>query len=134
MENNNFLKFLILMPVYNDMSIAKLLIKEIDAVLDNQKLSTSIILINDGSTDSIKEEYLTKPLNNISFVDIINLERNIGHQRAIAVGLTKVYENYLCDAVLVMDADGEDKPEDIPRLIQEYKNHEGKNDCAVQKI
>ena len=123
MKANNQLKLNILMPVYNDMDIAVTLIEHINNVLENQNVTASIVLINDGSTDVGTGQYLTGQLKYISFVDVVNLERNIGHQRAIAVGLTKIYEEYPCDAVLVMDADGEDKPEDIPRLIQEYKNH-----------
>jgi len=121
------------MPVYNDMDVASLLIKQLDDVLENQAVSTSIILINDGSTDVIKDQYLTGLLKNITFIDVVNLERNIGHQRAIAVGLTKIYDEYPSDAVLVMDADGEDKPEDIPRLIEAYKNLAGEKIVFAQR-
>lgn len=121
------------MPVYNDMGVAALLIKQLDDILENQTVSTSIILINDGSTDLINDQYLAGQLKNISFVDVVNLERNIGHQRAIAVGLTKINDEYPCDAVLVMDADGEDKPEDIPRLIQVYQNLSGEKIVFAQR-
>lgn len=122
METNNRLKLCILMPVYNDMKVAELLIKQLDDVLDIQTLMTTIILIDDGSTEPLKENFLTKPLKSISVVDIIYLQRNLGHQRAIAVGLTHIHDKFPCDAVIVMDADGEDKSEDVPRLIQMFKD------------
>jgi cellulose synthase/poly-beta-1,6-N-acetylglucosamine synthase-like glycosyltransferase len=50
-------------------------------------------------------------------VQLLTLRRNVGHQRAIAVGLAYVHEHIACDAVVVMDADGEDDPADVPRLV-----------------
>ena len=47
--------------------------------------------------------------------------RNLGHQRAIAIGLSFIHRERICDAVLVMDADGQDLPEDVPRLIQKFR-------------
>lgn len=47
--------------------------------------------------------------------------RNLGHQRAIAVGLVEAYrqhQNEPFDAVVVMDSDGEDPPADIPSLLK----------------
>jgi len=120
MEAIGRLKIVFLMPVYNDWKVSELLIKRLNEVLNNQNVIASIILINDGSTELYEDHYCKKSLSNLSFVDIINLDRNIGHQRAIAVGLTEIHEKYSFDAVIVMDADGEDKPEDIPRLINEF--------------
>jgi hypothetical protein len=51
-------------------------------------------------------------------VKVLNLKRNMGHQRAIALGLAYVQEHEPCDAVVVMDGDGEDKPEDVPSLLK----------------
>ena len=122
MEDNKFMKLCILMPVYNDMKVAELLIEQLDNVLDGQRIMTTILLIDDGSTEPLNSEFLEKPLKSIFAVDIIHLQKNLGHQRAIAVGLTHINEKYPCDAVIVMDADGEDKPEDVPRLIKRFKD------------
>ena len=125
MEINNHFKLFIMMPVYNDIGVAELLIKKLDDVLDVRTIMATIILIDDGSTVPISKDFLTGPLKNISSVDIIYLKKNLGHQRAIAVGLTYLYEKYPCDAVIVMDADGEDKPEDVPRLVNRFKDSGG---------
>src|SRR5262249_49894452 len=44
--------------------------------------------------------------------------RNLGHQRAIAIGLTYLYVTHQHDAVIVMDGDGEDRPADVLALIE----------------
>jgi len=50
-------------------------------------------------------------------IEILNLAYNMGSQRAIALGLREAASRDAVDAVVVMDADGEDRPEDIPKLI-----------------
>jgi len=54
-------------------------------------------------------------------VEILRLRRNLGHQRAIAIGLAYVEAKIPCQAVVVMDADGEDDPGDVPRMIQKCR-------------
>ena len=75
--------------------------------------------MDDGSTDPLPPRFATtcRALKNIS---ILHLRRNLGHQRAIATGLVYVYQNVACDAVVVMDGDGEDRPDDLPALLKEY--------------
>jgi hypothetical protein len=51
-------------------------------------------------------------------IQVLRLYRNLGHQKAIAIGLSYVAENIDCDKVIVMDADGEDAPSDINKLVQ----------------
>jgi glycosyltransferase involved in cell wall biosynthesis len=57
-------------------------------------------------------------------VDVVTLRRNLGHQRAIAVGLALIEKSILCRAVVVMDGDGEDAPADIVRLLDEQDRDE----------
>jgi polyisoprenyl-phosphate glycosyltransferase len=59
-------------------------------------------------------------LNNLVGLESLRLRRNLGHQRAIAIGLSFIHAERQCDAVVIMDADGEDKPEDVPRLIETF--------------
>ena len=49
---------------------------------------------------------------------MLRLRRNLGHQRAIAVGLAYVEDCLQADAVVIMDGDGEDDPADVPRLLE----------------
>ena len=52
-----------------------------------------------------------------AWVRVLRLRRNLGHQRAIAVGLCHIEEHIPCEGVVVMDGDGEDRPEDVSRLV-----------------
>lgn len=54
---------------------------------------------------------------------ILRLALNLGHQRAIAVGLCAVADRTQFDAVLVMDSDGEDRPADIAALLEASRQH-----------
>ena len=51
----------------------------------------------------------------------LDLNCNIGHQRALAVGLSELAERQGDHALVVMDADGEDDPNDVPRLLKAYE-------------
>jgi hypothetical protein len=59
-------------------------------------------------------------------VEVLRLRRNVGHQRAIALGTAYVHEHISCDAMLVMDADGEDRPEDAAALVARCREQAGK--------
>jgi polyisoprenyl-phosphate glycosyltransferase len=59
----------------------------------------------------------------ISRIDMLLLERNMGHQRAIAMGLCQIKNEVECDSILVMDADGEDRAEDVIRLLDCFRQN-----------
>ncbi|MCE9613258.1 MAG: glycosyltransferase [Lentisphaerae bacterium] len=115
-------EFIILIPVYNDWESVRLLMPDLDRVLASLPGDKRVILIDDGSTQFPPADLLRQPCAGIQRVDLLSLRRNLGHQRAIAIGFCYVWEHVPCDAVLVMDADGEDAPSDIPRLMACYQN------------
>ncbi len=114
------------MPVYNDFEAVEVLLSEIDTYLYNLKLVASVVLIDDASNDSFGSLVFSSEWLAISSFQIVRLRRNLGHQRAIAIGLAWAYEELTCDAVLIMDADGQDQPKDIPRLIAACETHENR--------
>jgi len=80
----------------------------------------SVVLVDDGSTDMLDVTSLrTRGLS----ISILQLRRNLGHQRAIAIGLAAIAERVDCDAVVVMDGDGEDNPAHVPALLEEARRH-----------
>lgn len=105
------------MPVYNDWPSAQKLLVLIDATLGSISCRASLLIVDDASTED-PEAAWTQSLSQIAEVSVLHLRRNLGHQRALAVGLVYIYQNWPnLDAVVVMDADGEDRPSDIPALL-----------------
>jgi polyisoprenyl-phosphate glycosyltransferase len=109
----------ILTPVYNDWEVLRMLVAELDAALAAGGESAQLIAVNDGSQNAPDLTGLS--LSAIRGLSVLHLRRNLGHQRAIAVGLAYVEANVPCRAVVVMDADGEDRPQDVLRLISEAR-------------
>jgi len=110
----------ILIPVFNDWDAADLLLTDLDSTLAAYPLAAEVLFIDDGSTLPIPEAFGRRPFTALRSVDILQLRRNLGHQRAIAVGLVYVQQNIPCQAVVVMDGDGEDRPQDIPLLAERF--------------
>lgn len=111
-------RFLLLTPVLNDWESLSLLIGQISQIVSKTCISLDIVAVDDGSTipvTNVSRQIL--PTDKcIKRIEIIRLALNLGHQRAIAVGLASIVKRYQGDGVIVMDSDGEDRPEDIPRL------------------
>jgi hypothetical protein len=113
-------QLLVLMPVYNDWAACRRLLVAVDQSLSEAGVSGQVLLVNDGSGVTVTDDFISQELAAIEGVQVLELKRNLGHQRAICVALGWVNENWRGDAVLVMDADGEDDPADIPRLIAAF--------------
>lgn len=115
-------ELLVLIPVFNDWESLGLLLRKLERVLLEHELVCEVLVVDDASTVPCPLSVWEECFKAIRSVEILALRRNLGHQRAIAIGLTYVDENSACKAVVVMDGDGEDAPEDIPRLLS--KLHE----------
>jgi hypothetical protein len=122
-------KIYCLTPVFNDWESFSILINEISNVaLELENYEFHIIAVNDGSSEEYKEQKINTSLT------ILNLKINIGHQRAIAVGLQYIYneiENY--DFVIVMDSDGEDIPNHIKTLVEKAEQNYSKKIIFAQR-
>ena len=115
------MKFIILIPVFNDFKSVSKLIEEINISISKLKATFSIILVNDASTE---EKFLdAKNLNNIKSLKLINMRNNRGHARCIAAGLKHISENEEFDYVVPMDGDGEDRPEEIKNFLEKTKEN-----------
>ena len=122
-------KILILIPVYNDWdSLKKLILETSNQIKNLKQYRFQLIVVNDGST-------LHKPIidlpKNIDQIKIINMKSNKGHTACIAFGINYVIQNIKFDNLILMDGDGEDRPEVIVMLIN--KNNENQNNSIVAK-
>ena len=114
-------KINILIPAYNDWEALVLLLNKIEDATKHLPYSFHYTIVNDGSNLPFLADTFKKfPLS------IIHLMRNVGHQKAIAIGLSFLADNADFEKVVVMDADGEDKPEDIEKLINSSEQNPDK--------
>jgi hypothetical protein len=120
-------ELIILLPVYNDWDALSRLLPSLDDELKTNGLRATILLVDDGSPVPIPQNLGDgKNYSSIESIEILQLRRNLGHQRAIAVGLSYIEGNVPCQHVVIMDSDGEDDPRDVPRLVRECRANENK--------
>lgn len=119
-------------PVFNDWSSVQTLLSHVDQVLRQLAVRATVVLVDDNSTEE-HPTCLPFPLSAVAEVEVLRLRLNVGHQRAIALGLTYISRAHPCDAVVVMDGDGEDSPEGLPDLLQEYRSFQGKRIVFAQR-
>tara|TARA_Y100001968_G_C19406344_1_gene743860 strand:+ start:539 stop:1411 length:873 start_codon:yes stop_codon:yes gene_type:complete len=118
------MKIKILIPVYNDWQSVYKLLKNINSEVSNLDHEFSVIIVNDASTEV--NPGLSNNLDNLNSIKIINMKENRGHARCNAAGLKHIFENEEFDYVIPMDGDGEDRPEEIKKLVDNLIYHSDK--------
>ncbi|TXN42536.1 glycosyltransferase [Methylobacterium sp. WL7] len=125
----------IVIPVFNDWTAFGILARAIEAVLVEADLRAELIIVDDGSWQS-GEDVLAEVENAAQQLRLqpLVLATNLGHQRAIAVGLVQAHKRASAyRAIIVMDGDGEDQPEHIPLLVAEAEAHPNSVICAQRR-
>jgi polyisoprenyl-phosphate glycosyltransferase len=113
------MKIAIVIPVYNDWASLSTLLSHLNEAVRGRPEHFHLVLVDDAS-DDLPASTLSNYPDVFSEATLLRVKCNLGHQRAIAIGLTWLYHNGIPDAVVVMDGDGEDKPEDVPRLLDSF--------------
>ncbi|MGL6073814.1 MAG: glycosyltransferase [Fimbriiglobus sp.] len=108
---------MVVVPVYNDWASAEMLLERLAVVMRQAGRQIDVMLVDDGSTETARRGYLDQVGPAIRQIQILKLCGNIGHQRALAIGLAYIQANETVAHVVVMDGDGEDAPEDVPKLL-----------------
>lgn len=106
----------VVVPLYNEELVINESYRRLKKVMDSCNESYEIIFVNDGSTDKT-QELVNKICLNDSNIRLINFSRNFGHQAAITAGM----ELSVGLAVIVIDADLQDPPEVILKMIEKWK-------------
>ncbi len=108
----------IVVPVYNDWPSLSILLERLNVAAQTTGVDIFVTVVDDGSTEKVAPTNdAFAGLTSLMGVEIIHLALNVGHQRAIAIGLCVAVQDNDLDAVLVMDGDGEDPPEAIGTLL-----------------
>lgn len=122
-------KLIVVTPVYEDRDVAERLFRELRALYG---ATLFVLAVDDGSV----REPLTVEVLERAKVDgaILRLVRNVGHQRAIAIGLGYVAQIVQeGQTVVVMDSDGEDLPGSIKDLLDELRDERVDMAVAARK-
>jgi GT2 family glycosyltransferase len=118
-------RLIVVTPVYEDVEASSQLFREL-AMQFGQDVF--VVAVDDGS---VKQPLSIESLKKAGIQGVLlKLRRNVGHQRAIAIGLGYVSERMQpVHRVVVMDSDGEDLPATIPTLLAQLGS--GETDVAV---
>ena len=110
-------KVKILIPVYNDWESLIKLLDEINKVItDIKNTEFDCMIVNDASTIKLPEIKIPK---NIKKIEIFNMKHNRGHARCNAFAIRYLSKKDNFDHLIVMDGDGEDRPEEIKYLVNQ---------------
>ncbi len=118
--------YVVLVPVHDDWDALERLLPALDESLGAAGLEAAVILVDDASSEPPPPALLAARRRSLTRLQLLPLRRNLGHQRAIAVGLSWIASRRPCRAVVVMDGDGEDRPEDVVRLVRRHEESGGR--------
>ncbi len=102
----------VVVPVYNEERSVELLYDEIASALDPLERAWEVVFVDDGSTDG-SFGALTRLHSRAPNVRVVRLRRNFGKAAALAAGFGQASG----DVIVTIDADGQDDPAEIPRLL-----------------
>jgi glycosyltransferase involved in cell wall biosynthesis len=112
----------IIVPIYNDWSSLQRLAEGLATAAPTKP---RLIVVDDGSSQPGPD--LAALARTGLAGEVLRLRRNTGHQSAIASGLCHAVSENMNGAIAVMDGDGEDRPEDVRRLLAALSNGEAAN-------
>ena len=110
-------------PVYNEEENLSRLCAELIPTLESLRQPWEVVLVNDGSTDG-SAAVLDKLAADDPRLKVIHFRRNAGQTAAMMAG----FEYARGDIIVPMDADLQNDPQDIPRLLE--KLDEGYDVCS----
>ena len=121
METNNGPQLSIVIPAYNEAESLPVLLQQIRSVIETHAYTVEVIFVNDGSTDDTYEvlEQLTSEQDSDTLqVHVIHFRRNQGKAAGLMAGFAAAAHG---EIVITMDADLQDDPQEIPKLLDALK-------------
>lgn len=106
----------IVIPIYNEAAVLPMLVDRLRSLMDTLSSPVEIILVNDGSSDK-SIALMIEAASQDPRIKVVALARNFGHQIAATAGLDVAQG----DAIVLMDADLQDPPELVSKMIAEYR-------------
>ena len=118
-------KISVVVPCYNEEPTITLFYDEITKVSENMEVNFEYIFVDDGSKDKTMD-ILKELANKDKRVKYIKLSRNFGKEGAMLAGLKLSTGDY----VTIMDADLQDPPKLLPKMLSILKDEKNDNDCV----
>jgi len=104
----------ILIPIFNDWESLLSLLNNIHTLKINNIAHIKVLIVDDCSTEILNKKI---ELDSFKDIEIIKNSKNIGHGKSIAHGINYISKKNDFDYLIVMDGDGEDRPEEVKELI-----------------
>lgn len=106
----------LVLPVYNEANILPRLWQRLEDALAPLDYDFRVIFVDDGSSDG-STDFLRRLAEEQPRAALVRLSRNFGHQQALTCGL----DHSQADATILMDADLQDTPESLARLLEKWE-------------
>ena len=107
-------KLSVVVPCYNEQETVKIFYREVSQVLESMNVEYEILFVNDGSKDNTLSELIELYNEHRGIVKVIDFSRNFGKEGGLLAGL----DNAQGDLVTVMDADLQDPPSYLPKMLE----------------
>ncbi len=127
----------IVIPVYNEEENLAALFAKLDSVLSRGRWESEIIFVDDGSTDRSRE-ILMRFVGRRRIVRVVYLVKNCGQHTALLVGFAHAGG----EIIVTLDADLQNPPEEIPRLLETIEEgydvvggwRQGRSDPLIRRL
>ena len=127
----------VIIPMYNEEESIEVLFDRLFPVLEGLNMPFEVVCINDGSRDRTLE-ILERELKRRPGLVVVNLARNFGQHAAVMAGFSEAQGDW----IITMDADLQNPPEEIPKLVKEFKKghdligtiREGRQDTYFRRL
>lgn len=117
----------LVIPLFNEEAVLPLLVERLETVLLRLECDAEVVFVDDGSRDGTLALLRQLAARNPRY-RALSFSRNFGHQAAITAGLDVASG----DAVVIMDADLQDPPEILARMLQLYRD--GYDVVSAQRV
>lgn len=106
----------VIVPVYNEREVLPLFLERLHATLATLEISAEILMVDDGSKDGSADYLIERSLQD-PMLRVARLSRNFGKEAALSAGI----ELARGEAAVIIDADLQDPPEEIPRMLNAWQ-------------
>ncbi len=120
------MKLSLVVPCYNEQENVARFFSEVKKVFNNAVSDYEVVFVNDGSKDGTAKELKKLYDNNKACVQVLTFSRNFGKEAAIYAGLSYVKGDLVC----LIDADLQQRPEVVVKMIKEMATDED-IDCVA---